>query len=103
VKLSEVIRNHIITLPDGRTGYAGDKEYKAGTRPVYFRVDGKTEMEALPDDTEVAVVMVPESLIWEHLDRQSMEAFRLELEKNRDSIMQREALAKTWVSGITNK
>jgi hypothetical protein len=94
MKLSEVIRNHIITLSDGRTGYAGDKEYKAGTRPVYFRVGGKTEMEALPDDTEVAVVMVPESLIWEHLDRQNMDTFRLELEKNRDSFMRREGLLK---------
>lgn len=68
MKLSEVERNYIIRLSDGRLGYAGDKEYKAETRPVYFRQQGVTTVEALPNETEVAIEIVPETLIWRHLD-----------------------------------
>jgi hypothetical protein len=68
LKLSEVERNYIIRLSDGRLGYAGDKEYKSGTRPVYFRQQGVTVAEAVPADTEVTIEMVPETLIWKHLD-----------------------------------
>lgn len=94
MKLSEVERNYIITLSDGRVGYAGEKEYKAESRPVHFRVCGKTVTEELPVNTEVIISLVPESLIWDHLDREDHDSFKVELDKNRDGILQRDRLLK---------